>query len=89
MNQGFTVDMASIYAQSVHGSFQAPPNCVVFIYGTGIGIAIVKGNSMQIVACNGHKINHVLKFPAFNATDGTGLCLHGTDWMNIYQIYLV
>lgn len=49
MNQGFIVDKAEMYVQSVHKKFQDLPDCVVFTNGTVIGIERPKGNLIQRV----------------------------------------
>ena len=66
-----------MYADAVKDKTDGLHNCVGFIDGTVIGIARPTGYETQIVAYNGHKRKHSLKFQVANSPDGLILHAYG------------
>ena len=61
---------AARFAEAIRDKSEGLENCIGFIDGTVIGIARPSGFDSQLVAYNGHKRKHALKFQAVNSPDG-------------------
>eukprot|EP00171_Calliarthron_tuberculosum_P009482 IDg9482t1 len=68
---------AARFAPSIKDKSSGLENCIGFIDGTVIGIARPSGYSSQLVAYNGHKRKHALKYQAVNSPDGMILHAYG------------
>ena len=68
---------AERFAEAMKDKSEILENCVGFIDGTVIGIALPSGFDSQLFACNGHKRKHALKFQAVNSPDGMILHAYG------------
>lgn len=79
-------ERAAVYVKAVQEKIHVLANCVGFIDGIVIGISRKKGYEVQMVAHNGHKRKHSLKFQAFNTPDGLFMHVYGSiegrrhDW---------
>ena len=74
MDTAFVQGRMQEYATRIHDKSSGLTNCVGLIDGTVLGIARPTGYDSQMVAYNGHKRKHRLKYQAVNSPDG--LILH-------------
>lgn len=70
MKAAYLVPRLERLAAAVYQKSGCLQNCVGFIDGTVLGIARPSANTLQIVAYNGHKRKHSLKYQALNTADG-------------------
>ena len=77
ISQPCIAEGAEQYAQCVHRKGKALCNCVGFIDGTVLGIARPSGSQAQLVAYNGNKRKHAIKYQAVNSPDGLIPHLYG------------
>ena len=68
---------AARFAEAIRDKSEGLDNCIGFTDGTVIGIGRPSGLDSQLVAYNGHKTKHALKFQAVNSPDGMILHAYG------------
>ena len=70
IRSSFLQTRVEMHADAIKEKTDGLPNCAGFIDGTFIGIARPTAYETQMVAYNGHKRKHFLKFQVVNSPDG-------------------